>query len=146
MSGQIEDGLTAAARAELHSGPTPTALAAKAFMERVGGPVYARTIETRAVLGGWSGARSAGCFDVKLSDAIATAAVSAVMDLFRSWAAEANQEPQAGAEEPGGQLEHLRQHLSDGRWHDGCRWCLRRRVHGGTGLEPCTKQGCYAHP
>lgn len=31
--------------------------------------------------------------------------------------------------------EHLRHHLTDGFWHDGCRWCLRRRVYGGTGTE-----------
>lgn len=29
---------------------------------------------------------------------------------------------------------HLQRHLTDGYWHDGCRYCLRRRVHGGTGL------------
>lgn len=30
---------------------------------------------------------------------------------------------------------HLRDHLTDGHWHDACRWCLRRRVHGGNGTE-----------
>ena len=30
-------------------------------------------------------------------------------------------------------------HLTDGRWHDDCRFCLVRRVHGGTGLEPGRK-------
>ena len=30
--------------------------------------------------------------------------------------------------------EH-RNHMTDGRWHDDCRWCLRRRVHGGDGLD-----------
>lgn len=29
--------------------------------------------------------------------------------------------------------EHLRIHLTDGSWHDNCGYCLRRRVHGGTG-------------
>jgi len=29
--------------------------------------------------------------------------------------------------------EHLR-HMTDGRWHDGCTYCLRRRVNGGTGV------------
>jgi hypothetical protein len=29
--------------------------------------------------------------------------------------------------------EHER-HLTDGRWHDDCRSCLRRRERGGTGL------------
>jgi hypothetical protein len=31
--------------------------------------------------------------------------------------------------------EHLRDHLTDGRWHDSCRWCLRRRVHGAAGVS-----------
>lgn len=26
-------------------------------------------------------------------------------------------------------------HLTDGHWHDGCRWCLQRRVKGGDGLS-----------
>jgi hypothetical protein len=30
--------------------------------------------------------------------------------------------------------EHM-SHLTDGKWHDECSYCLRRRVHGGTGLE-----------
>jgi hypothetical protein len=30
-------------------------------------------------------------------------------------------------------LEHLR-HMTDGRWHDDCRYCRRRRVEGGTGV------------
>ena len=30
--------------------------------------------------------------------------------------------------------EHL-VHMTDGRWHDDCRFCLRRRENGGTGLE-----------
>jgi hypothetical protein len=31
--------------------------------------------------------------------------------------------------------DHLRDHLTDGRFHDGCRYCHRRRLDGGTGLE-----------
>lgn len=31
-------------------------------------------------------------------------------------------------------VEHLRYHLTDGRWHDDCQWCRRRRVFGGTGV------------
>lgn len=31
--------------------------------------------------------------------------------------------------------EHLRNHLTDGWWHDDCKFCLRRRRYGGTGLE-----------
>lgn len=30
--------------------------------------------------------------------------------------------------------EHLN-HMTDGRWHDACQFCLRRREKGGTGLE-----------
>ena len=30
--------------------------------------------------------------------------------------------------------EHLRYHLTDGAWHDRCRFCRNRRVHGGTGV------------
>lgn len=31
--------------------------------------------------------------------------------------------------------EHLR-HMTDGHWHDRCRFCLRRRAKGGTGVLP----------
>lgn len=31
---------------------------------------------------------------------------------------------------------HLSQHLTDGRWHDGCSYCLQRRSKGGTGVDP----------
>ena len=31
--------------------------------------------------------------------------------------------------------EHLR-HMTDGLWHDDCKFCLRRRRRGGTGLAP----------
>ena len=30
--------------------------------------------------------------------------------------------------------EHVR-HMTDGHWHDDCRFCLQRREKGGTGLE-----------
>lgn len=33
---------------------------------------------------------------------------------------------------------HLRDHLTDGRWHDDCRYCLRRRSEGGSGVEQLT--------
>ena len=71
--------------------PTPTALAAKAFMARIDNETYQRIIETRAVLGGWAGSRGAGCYDTHLSDAITKAALGAVMDLFRAWAAEVDE-------------------------------------------------------
>ncbi len=35
----------------------------------------------------------------------------------------------------GEQAHHLRVHLTDGRWHDDCRWCRTRRVYGGTGVR-----------
>lgn len=28
---------------------------------------------------------------------------------------------------------HLR-HMTDGRWHDDCQYCRKRRLHGGTGV------------
>lgn len=31
-------------------------------------------------------------------------------------------------------IDHLRWHLSDGRWHDDCRFCIHRRKHGGLGV------------
>ena len=72
--------------------PTPTALAAKAFMERIGGGTCQRIIRNRAVMGGWVGARGAGMWDTKVSDAISEAALGAVKDLFRAWAAECDEE------------------------------------------------------
>jgi hypothetical protein len=35
---------------------------------------------------------------------------------------------------PPSHREHLN-HMTDGRWHDTCPFCLRRREKGGTGLE-----------
>jgi hypothetical protein len=35
---------------------------------------------------------------------------------------------------PPAHREHLN-HMTDGRWHDNCPYCLERRAHGGTGLE-----------
>jgi hypothetical protein len=68
--------------------PTRTALAAKAFMDRIGSDAHQQAIENAAILGGWVGSREAGSRDVALSDAIAKAALDRVMDLFRTWAAE----------------------------------------------------------
>ena len=73
------------------STPTLTALATKALMARIDNPTYQQIIETRAILGGWVGSRGAGCFDTHLSDAITKAALAAVMDLFRAWAAECDE-------------------------------------------------------
>jgi hypothetical protein len=74
--------------AEAATGPTPTAMAAKAFMERIDNLTYLGIIGTRAKNGGWVGARAAGLRDARASDAVALAAVEAVLDLFRDWAAE----------------------------------------------------------
>jgi hypothetical protein len=35
--------------------------------------------------------------------------------------------------------EHLC-HMTDGRWHDDCRYCLQRRVTGGTGIPAAADQ------
>ena len=32
------------------------------------------------------------------------------------------------------ETEHL-WHMTDGRWHDDCEFCRRRRVDGGTGIR-----------
>lgn len=32
--------------------------------------------------------------------------------------------------------EHLREHLTDGRWHDDCFYCRHRRIRSGNGTEP----------
>ena len=73
--------------------PTSTALAAKALMERIDNSTHLGILETRAINGGWVGARSAGLWDTRVSDAVAKAAFSAVIDLLRSWAAEADESP-----------------------------------------------------
>ncbi len=70
------------------TGPTPTALAARAFLERIDGSAYRRIIENHAVVGGWVGARDADLWDARTTDSVAKAALSAVLDLFRTWAAE----------------------------------------------------------
>ena len=57
-------------------------------MKCIDTPVYLGAIETRAVNGGWVGARGAGLLDTRQSDAVAKAAVDYVLDLFRIWAAE----------------------------------------------------------
>lgn len=35
--------------------------------------------------------------------------------------------------------DHLWSHMTDGRWHDDCRWCLARRSEGGTGVGAETR-------
>lgn len=68
--------------------PGPTALAAKAFMARIDNESFLDGIRTKGRLGGWVGSRGAGCWDGRLSDAIADAAVDAVLERFREWAAQ----------------------------------------------------------
>lgn len=41
--------------------------------------------------------------------------------------------------------EHLN-HMTDGRWHDDCKYCLHRRVHGGTGVADADFIGLPAFP
>lgn len=31
--------------------------------------------------------------------------------------------------------DHIRNHLTDGQWHDSCPYCRHRRVHGGNGIK-----------
>jgi hypothetical protein len=73
------------------SEPTKTALAAKAFLERIDNPTHLGVLETRAVNGGWVGAREAGFWQPRTSDAIAKAAWAAVLALLRHWAAECDE-------------------------------------------------------
>lgn len=70
--------------------PTPTAIAARAFLARVDNRTYRQVIETRAINGGWVGARRAGLLDVAISDVVVMGALDALWDLFRGWAAEAD--------------------------------------------------------
>jgi hypothetical protein len=72
--------------------PTPTALAAKQFLACVDNETYRQVIETRAILGGWVGARGTGLWDVKVSDAVVKGALDALWDLFRGWAAETDED------------------------------------------------------
>ena len=57
LRGPAENGITrrAAEAPGVTGTPTPTTLAAKAFMARIDNETYQRIIETRAVLGGWAG-------------------------------------------------------------------------------------------
>lgn len=68
--------------------PTPTALAARALMDCIDRPHYLRTLRTRAHMAGWRGARLAGLWDTRVSDAVAEATLDGVLDLLRAWARE----------------------------------------------------------
>lgn len=78
---------------------TPTAQAARDLLACIDNPTYHRVLEVRAILGGWVGARNMGCYDSQLSDSIATEALSAVLGLFRSWAAECQDDGVPSADE-----------------------------------------------
>ena len=80
--------------------PTLTATAVKDLLACIDNPTYRRIIETRAVLGGWVGARGAGLWDTRQSDAVAIAAIEAVWELFRAWAAECDEAPAAAEATP----------------------------------------------
>ena len=69
--------------------PTDTAIAARALLERLDNPTYRGVLENRAVLWGWQGARQAGNYDSRLSDAVAKRALDGIWDLLEGWAAEA---------------------------------------------------------
>lgn len=73
---------------EDETGPTSTALAAKAFLACIDNKTYRRIIETTAILGGWVGARGAGFWNSATSDAVVKGALDALWKLFRAWAAE----------------------------------------------------------
>lgn len=45
------------------------------------------------------------------------------VQLDREWREDQQEDKQA----------HL-DHMTDGRWHDDCHWCLQRRRQGGAGL------------
>ena len=48
-------------------------------------PAHWHALETQAALGGWQGARAAGCRDVALTDAIVTAALAAMRARLELW-------------------------------------------------------------
>ena len=80
--------------------PTNTALAANDLLACIDNPTYRGIIETRAVNGGWVGARGAGLWDTRQSDAVAKGAIEAVWELFRAWAAECDEAPAAAEATP----------------------------------------------
>jgi hypothetical protein len=72
---------------------TVLALAARDFVRAIDHPVTLNSLETTAILGGWVGAREAGCWDVRVCDSISKAALAAVIELLRKWAAECDEAP-----------------------------------------------------
>jgi hypothetical protein len=52
--------------------------------------------------------------------------------------------PDAGTD-PVVLARHLQWHLTDGRWHDDCRWCLTRREFGGDGLSEAERSVAQAY-
>jgi len=77
--------------------PTPTALATGGFLARVDNEHYRQVIENRAIMGGWTSARSAGLRDVSVSDAVVMGALDALWELFRGWAAECDDAEPTGS-------------------------------------------------
>ena len=77
------------------SEPTPTALAAKAHGAGFDDLLVGRAAD--AFHECWAGARGAGLWDTKVSDAVARGALGAFMELFRSWAAECDAESDPAA-------------------------------------------------
>lgn len=138
-------------------GPTPTAAAAKAFMERVDNPTFREVLENSAMVGGWVGAREAGFRDTRVADSVAKAALNAVLDLIREWAAEAAVEspvvqvdaedlravllwmPDLAPDAPTPQIERLRAAVMAEADERG------RRLHRELAAEPPVAQFPYRH-
>ena len=112
--------------------PTPTALAARALLERIDNRSYMQALENRAVLGGWVGSREYGSYDTRLSDAIAKAALGAVLDLLRTWAAECGEVTAA----PDGEPQALREEIA--------RCILAQKVPCPGHPLPFPKPSCWA--
>ena len=104
---------------EPDSGPTQTALAAEALLERIGSSTYLRVLRNSAVLAGWSGARQAGLWDTRQSDAVAIAALHGILGLLSSWAAETDPEAVRITCRTCGRTSHNRHDAGEGY----CSYC-----------------------
>lgn len=100
---------------------TAAAPAARPLLEILRSGVARETVETRAKLSGWVGARNAGCWDVTVSDAIALAAVDGVLDPLREWAAQEPEPQDRAANIPRSQVNESCQFGRHDRC-DGYRW------------------------
>lgn len=102
-------------------------LGANAYMYPLGVVYATNAVDASAI------ADEAGMGDV--------AAYSDVVDDYLAARQRAHRRARAaGARMPRDQRDHL-DHMTDGRWHDDCPYCLSRREHGGTGLEHICGEG-----